>query len=206
MTAPVSRSGSVINRAYVHSLDPDNTEAGELLAALWPYRIDNLRQADVRARWQSTAGGVLRHYGGGMRPPPKTRQLRRRLGLRQQRLGAVIGDGVVAAGSEIAVGEASPAATSVRASTGRALTRGDCFEARAGRDALAIGAAHAPLARVDGVVARRDLAGRTAVLAVLAGTPGASPSAPALAQAAAGVWEIALARVAVTAAAAPALP
>ena len=111
-----------------------------------------------------------------------------------QVLGAIIGDGVVASGNELAVAEASPPAMSVRVNTGKAFIGGYYFEVHTGQETLAIGAAHATLPRIDRVVVRRDLAGRTAALAVLAGTPAESPTAPALTQVAAGVWEISLAR------------
>lgn len=119
-----------------------------------------------------------------------------------QVLGAIIGDGVVASGNELAVAEASPPAMSVRVNTGKAFIGGYYFEVHTGQETLAISAAHATLARIDRVVVRRDLAGRTAVLAVLVGTPADTPTAPALTQVAAGIWEISLARIAVAAAAA----
>ncbi len=119
-----------------------------------------------------------------------------------QVLGAIIGDGVVASGNELAVAEASPPAMSVRVNTGKAFIGGYYFEVHTGQETLAIAAAHATLPRIDRVVVRRDLAGRTAALAVLAGTPADTPTAPALTQVAAGVWEISLAQVAVAAAAA----
>ena len=87
--------------------------------------------------------------------------------------GAIIGDGVVATGNELAVAEASPPAMSVRVNTGKAFIQGYYFEVHTGQETLAIAAAHPTLARIDRVVVRRDLAGRTAVLAVLAGTPAA---------------------------------
>lgn len=119
-----------------------------------------------------------------------------------QVVGAIIGDGVVATGNELAVAEASPPAMSVRVNTGKAFIQGYYFEVHTGQETLAIAAAHATLPRIDRVVVRRDLAGRTAVLAVLPGTPAASPTAPALTQVGAGVWEIPLAQVAVAPAAA----
>ena len=119
-----------------------------------------------------------------------------------QVLGAIIGDGVVATGNELAVAETSPPAMSVRVNTGKAFIGGYYFEVHTGQETLAIAAAHATLPRIDRVVVRRDLAGRTALLAVLPGTPAASPTAPALTQVAAGVWEIPLAQVAVAPAAA----
>jgi hypothetical protein len=119
-----------------------------------------------------------------------------------QVVGAIIGDGVVASGNELAVAEASPPAMSVRVNTGRAFIGGYYFEVHTGQETLAVSAAHATLARIDRVVVRRDLAGRTATLAVLAGTPAESPTPPALSQVAAGVWEIPLASIAVAPAAA----
>ncbi len=119
-----------------------------------------------------------------------------------QVVGAIIGDGVVATGNELAVAEASPPAMSVRVNTGKAFIGGYYFEVHTSQESLVIAAAHATLPRIDRVVVRRDLAGRTAILAVLAGTPAESPTAPALTQVAAGVWEIPLAQVAVAAAAA----
>lgn len=119
-----------------------------------------------------------------------------------QVVGAIIGDGVVAAGNELAVAEASPPAMSVRVNTGKAFIGGYYFEVHTGQETLVIGAAHPTLARIDRVVVRRDLAGRTAVLAVLAGTPADPPTAPALTQVATGVWEIPLASVTVAPAAA----
>ncbi len=119
-----------------------------------------------------------------------------------QVLGAIIGDGVVAAGNELTVAEASPPAMSIRVNTGKAFIGGYYFEVHTGQETLAISAAHATLARIDRVVVRRDLAGRTAVLAVLAGTPAVTPTGPALTQVSAGIWEIALATVTVAPAAA----
>ena len=119
-----------------------------------------------------------------------------------QVVGAIIGDGVVATGNELAVAEASPPAMSVRVNTGKAFIQGYFFEVHTGQETLAIGAAHASLARIDRVVVRRDLAGRTAALAILPGTPADPPAAPSLTQVAAGVWEISLASVAVAPAAA----
>ena len=119
-----------------------------------------------------------------------------------QVVGAIIGDGVVASGNELAVAEASPPAMSVRVNTGKAFLQGYYFEVHTGQETLTIAVAHASLPRIDRVVVRRDLAGRTASLAVLTGTPAESPAAPALTQVAAGVWEIGLASVAVAPAAA----
>ena len=63
-----------------------------------------------------------------------------------QVLGAIIGDGVVATGNELAVAEASPPAMSVRVNTGKAFIEGYYFEVHTGQETLAIAAAHATLA------------------------------------------------------------
>ena len=115
---------------------------------------------------------------------------------------ALMGDGVVASrGFELAVSENSPAAMSVRVNTGSAFVQGRFFEVFGGQEVLAVGAAHATLPRIDRVVVRLDLAARTMVLAVKAGTAAASPTAPSLTQVAGGTWEFSLAQVRVEAAA-----
>ena len=63
-----------------------------------------------------------------------------------QVLGAIIGDGVVATGNELAVAEASPPAMSVRVNTGKAFIGGYYFEVHTGQETLAIAAAHPTLA------------------------------------------------------------
>jgi hypothetical protein len=66
---------------------------------------------------------------------------------------------------------------------------------------LAISAAHATLGRIDRIVLRLDVAAHTLVVAVLAGTPAASPAAPALTQDLTGTYEISLAKITIAAAA-----
>lgn len=107
----------------------------------------------------------------------------------------LMGTGVVATGNELAVTENSPAAMSVLVDTGIAFVRGYYFEVYSAAEAVVISAADPTNARIDRVVIRRDLSSRTATLAVLTGTPAASPTAPALTQVDAGVWEISLAQV-----------
>jgi hypothetical protein len=102
----------------------------------------------------------------------------------------------------MAVSEQSPAAMGVRVNTGKAFIQGYYLEVYASQEALSIAAADPTNARIDRVVARRDLGNRQAVLAVLTGTPSGSPVAPALTQNPTGVWEIPLAQVLVPAAAA----
>lgn len=85
----------------------------------------------------------------------------------------------------------------VKVKSGRAFVQGHYYESDA-QEVLAIGAAHATLARIDRVVLRADFTLNTIALAVLAGTAAASPAAPALTQSSA-MWEISLAQVAVPA-------
>ncbi|HVM29533.1 MAG TPA: hypothetical protein VM305_02000 [Candidatus Limnocylindrales bacterium] len=117
-----------------------------------------------------------------------------------QVLRGLVGDGVVAGiGNELAVADSVPAAMSVRVDTGAAFVRGYYLEVYSSAETLAIAAADPANPRIDRVVVRRDLAGRTGALAVLTGTPAGSPTAPALTQLEAGTWEIPLARIAVAA-------
>lgn len=118
-----------------------------------------------------------------------------------QVIAGIIGDGVVSGGNELAVSENSPQGMSVLVATGKAFVQGYFFECYSASEVVAISAADASNPRIDRVVVRRDLTNRTAVLAVLTGTPAASPTAPALTQNAAGNWEIPLAQVLVPASA-----
>jgi len=86
----------------------------------------------------------------------------------------------------------------VKVKSGQAFVEGFFFESDA-QESLTISAAHATLPRIDRVVVRLDRTANTIDLAVLAGTPNASPAIPALTQNST-TWEIALARVAVAAA------
>lgn len=112
----------------------------------------------------------------------------------------IIGDGIVATGNELAVSENSPTGMSVRVNTGKAFIQGYFFEVYSAQEVVTIAAADATNPRIDRVVVRRDLTNRQGILAVLAGTPAASPMAPALTQNTAGTYEIPLAQVYVGAA------
>lgn len=83
----------------------------------------------------------------------------------------------------------------VKVKSGQAFLEGFFFESDA-QETLAIATAHATLARIDRVIARLDRTNNTIDLAVLTGTPNASPSIPSLTQNDT-TWEISLARVAV---------
>jgi hypothetical protein len=63
---------------------------------------------------------------------------------------------------------------------------------------VVISAAHATLARIDRVVLRRSLTNRTVDIQVLTGTPGASPTAPALTTNVSGTYEVSLAQILVS--------
>ena len=86
----------------------------------------------------------------------------------------------------------------VKVKSGQAFVEGFFFQSDA-QETLTINTAHATLPRIDRVVVRLDKTANTIDLAVLAGTPNASPSAPALTQNST-TWEIGLALVAVAAA------
>ena len=83
----------------------------------------------------------------------------------------------------------------VKVKSGQAFLEGFFFESDA-QETLSIATAHGTLARIDRVIARLDRTNNIITLAVLTGTPNASPSAPTLTQTDT-LWEISLARVAV---------
>lgn len=88
----------------------------------------------------------------------------------------------------------------VKVKTGQALVRGHYYDSTA-LETLTISAASSTNPRIDRVVLRLDPTANSIALAVLTGTPAASPTAPALTQTDAGVYEISLAQVLVPAAA-----
>lgn len=117
-----------------------------------------------------------------------------------QLLTALVGDGIIAGiGDEYVVSESNPPAMSVDVGTGASITQGYFHETYSAVATVAIAAADLTNPRIDRVVIRRDLAARTSSVAVITGTPAASPSAPALVEDANGFWDIPLARVAVAA-------
>jgi hypothetical protein len=121
-----------------------------------------------------------------------------------QVVAAQVGDGVVygsGGGGELAIIEANPPAQSVRVSNGVGFVQGYYHEVYSGPDTLVIAAANPTNPRIDRVVLRRDLAGRTGLVAVLTGTPAASPTPPPLTQNVAGIYELPLAQVRVNASA-----
>lgn len=84
--------------------------------------------------------------------------------------------------------------------TGQALVRGHYYD-NTSEVTLTIAPANLSLPRIDRVVLRLDPTANTLLLAVLTGTPNASPVAPALTQTESAVYELPIALVAVAAAA-----
>lgn len=116
-----------------------------------------------------------------------------------QVISGITGTGIVPDGNRLAVVESSPAAMSVRVGTGKAFILGYYFENYSDYEPLTIAAADSANPRIDRIVVRRSLASRACTLAVLTGTPGATPAAPALTETEAGTYEISLAQVLVPA-------
>lgn len=86
----------------------------------------------------------------------------------------------------------------VKVKDGQALIRGHYYD-NTGTETLTISAADPTNPRIDSVILRLDPTANTIVLAILTGTPAASPSAPALTQTDAAIYEVRLANIAVAA-------
>lgn len=86
----------------------------------------------------------------------------------------------------------------VKAKSGQAMVRGHYYNNSA-QVSLVITAADATNDRIDNVVLELDPSANTIVLKVVDGTPAASPTAPALTQTDAGIYQIKLAEVLVAA-------
>lgn len=86
----------------------------------------------------------------------------------------------------------------VKVPAGFAVVRGHAYHSDA-QETLAIAAANASNPRNDLVVLRLNPTANTVVLAVLTGTPAATPADPSLTQTDEGTFEVALARVVVAA-------
>lgn len=110
-----------------------------------------------------------------------------------------LGTGVLAGEDNEAEVYADSSGMQVKVRTGKAWIRGHYWESDA-EETLSISAADATNDRIDRVILRVDFSANTIALAVLTGTPAASPSAPSLTQNT-SQWEISLAQVAVAAAA-----
>ncbi len=111
-------------------------------------------------------------------------------------LNRLFGDGVLSGvTNELAVTASDPAAMSVVVATGEAWNHGSWYSNDAAKT-LTVTASDPSNPRIDLVILRRTASSNTCVLAVLAGTPAGSPSAPSLTQTAA-TWEYTLAQLAV---------
>lgn len=110
-----------------------------------------------------------------------------------------IGEGV----KKDTLNELAPSADSsgmnVKVASGQAMIRGHYYQSTA-QETLTITAADATNDRIDNVVLELDPSANTIVLKVIAGTPAGSPVAPSLTQTDAGIYQIKLAEVYVTAA------
>lgn len=111
-----------------------------------------------------------------------------------------IGEGIVKGRQNELAPSADGSGMSVFVDTGEALVRGHYYKSTA-QETLTIATADATNDRIDRVVLRLDPVANSTVLAVLEGTPAASPSAPALTQTDSGIFEQLLADVTVPAAA-----
>jgi hypothetical protein len=112
-----------------------------------------------------------------------------------------IGEGVkgTSGGTELkAFGDSS--GMQVKVPAGFAMVRGHYYS-NTDVETLAIGAAHATLARIDSVILELNPSANTILLTILPGTANASPVAPTLVQTDTGIYQIRLANVAVAAAA-----
>ncbi len=98
--------------------------------------------------------------------------------------------------NEMTVTVSDPPGMSIIVATGTAMVQGRFCENDAALT-MTISTAHSTYARIDRVVVRLSaVSGRTIDIVVIAGTPAASPVAPALTQTS-GIWEIPLAQIAV---------
>lgn len=109
-----------------------------------------------------------------------------------------IGEGVIQdRGNELEV-YADGSGMNVKVRDGDYLARGHYYT-NSGTETLTVTAADPSLPRIDSVILRLDPTANSILLVVLAGTPNASPSAPALTQTDSGIYEVKLADIAVAA-------
>lgn len=114
-------------------------------------------------------------------------------------LETVAGDGYVfGKDDELEVVETSPASLSVDVGLGGAWVQGRYFEVYSAAENLTISTADATNDRIDRVVVRLDISNREIILAVLTGTPAATPSPPSLTRDS-STYELSLAQIYVAA-------
>lgn len=116
-------------------------------------------------------------------------------GAARSNVGVLLGSGSQP-NAPLKVQAQSPATTSVDVLAGSALVQGVAYINTATL-ALSIAANASGNPRIDTIILRADYALQTVRLAVLQGTPAASPSVPSLTQSANVMWEIPLADIAV---------
>lgn len=108
-------------------------------------------------------------------------------------------DGVLFTGSTpLRVTQASPAALKALVLIGAAFVQGRWFEVYSEEEELLLATPDPTLPRIDRAVVRLDYTNREVVLAMINGTPAASPAPPALTRDATR-WELSLAQVYVSA-------
>jgi hypothetical protein len=116
-----------------------------------------------------------------------------------------IGQGVIADKGLELEPFADSSGMNVKIRDGQALVRGHYYDSTA-QETLTIANADLSNPRIDVVVLRLDPSANSIVLAVVAGTPASSPTAPALTQTVGAVYEFPLAEVRVNAAVATIAP
>jgi hypothetical protein len=105
-----------------------------------------------------------------------------------------IGEGVIVGkGLELET-FADSTGLNVKVKSGQALVRGHYYNSTA-EETITVPAANVTNPRIDLIVARLDPTANSIVLALVAGTPASSPTAPAPTQTESGVYELSLAQV-----------
>lgn len=118
-----------------------------------------------------------------------------------QVLGSLHADGIIAGWEdEYAVTQHGPPAMSVDVALGACIIQGYHHEVYSAASVVTIGAADPTNPRIDRLVVRRSMANRASTLFVIAGTPAASPTAPAISQDVAGDYDLPIAQIRVDAA------
>jgi len=143
--------------------------------------------------WQSTSPGDAGPYSAA-----QWQELYRNVlgvGAMRPNMGVLLGSGTQP-NDGLKVQAQSPATTSIDVLAGSALMQGIPY-INSATVSFTIAANASGNPRIDTVILRADYALQTVRLAVLQGTPAASPSAPALTQSSNVLWEIPLADIAV---------
>jgi hypothetical protein len=110
-----------------------------------------------------------------------------------------IGEGVKGSSSGTELKVTAGTGLQVAVGAGQAMVRGHYYSSTVS-EALTLTTAHATNGRIDNIVLELDPAANSILLKVVAGTPSATPTAPALTQTDAGIYQLLLATVLVPAA------